>query len=120
MTRLVIQGLELRGRHGVSTEERERPQPFAVDLELEGEFGPVDELEATVDYTKVIGKVEKINERSFKLIEAFARAIAEALLADFPSVGRVAVRVRKLRPPLPPGTRVGWLGAEVVLERQRR
>lgn len=120
MTRLVIQGLELRGRHGVSAEERERSQPFAIDLELEGEFGSVDELEATVDYTKVIERVEEINKRSFKLIEAFARAIAEAILADFPGVGRVAVQVKKLRPPLPPGTRVGWLGAEVVLERERR
>jgi dihydroneopterin aldolase len=120
MTRLVIQGLELRGRHGVSAEERARAQPFAIDLELEleGEFGSTDELEATVDYTKVIERVKEINERSFKLIEAFASAVAEAILAGFPKVGRVTVRVRKLHPPLPPRTRVGWLGAEVVVERR--
>ncbi len=118
MTKLVIQGLELRGRHGVSAEEREQVQPFAIDLELEGDLGSADELEATVDYIEVIEKVKEINERSFKLIEAFARAVAEAILECFPRVERVAVRVRKLRPPLPPGTRVGWLAAEVVMERQ--
>lgn len=115
--RIIVHDLELFGRHGVSAVERERGGLFSLDLELEGEFGDGDELEATVDYSRVIEKVEEINEGGFKLIEAFARAVAEAILKEFPRVERVKARVKKLHPPLPAGTAVGWVAAEVVKER---
>lgn len=116
--RIIIRDLELFGHHGLSPEERERGGLFSLDLELEGGFGYKDQLEATVDYSMVIEKVKRINTRSFKLIETFARAAAEAILGDFPLVERVQVRVKKLHPPLPVGTAVQWVAAEVVKERQ--
>jgi len=114
--RIIIRDLVLFGHHGLSAEERERGGLFSLDLELEvaGEFGRADELEETVDYRRVIAGVEEINRKSFKLIEAFARAAAELLLRDFPKIERVRVRVKKLHPPLPAGTAVGWIAAEVV------
>ena len=48
---------------------------------------------------------------SFRLIEALAEAIAEAILGSFP-VAEVVVRVRKLEPPIK-GT-LAWAGVEVV------
>ncbi|MFQ6117284.1 MAG: dihydroneopterin aldolase [Candidatus Bipolaricaulia bacterium] len=115
--RIIIHDLELFGRHGTSAAERERGGLFSLDLELEGEFGNGDGLEATVDYSRVIAGVEEVNKRSFKLIEAFARAVAEAILKEFPRVKWLKVRVKKLHPPLPPGTAVGWVAAEVIAER---
>jgi dihydroneopterin aldolase len=116
--RIIIRGLELFGHHGVSAVERERGGLFSLDLELEGAFGRADELEETVDYRRVIEGVEEINKKSFKLIEAFARAVAEAILRDFPRVEWVKVRVKKLHPPLPAGTAVEWVAAEVIRERE--
>ena len=43
--KIIIERLEFQGRCGVTPEERRRPQPLAVDLELEcqteagGDFG---------------------------------------------------------------------------------
>lgn len=112
--RIIIRGLELFGHHGESAEEREWAQPFSLDLELEGEFGHADELEATVDYSRVIERVKGINKKSFKLIETFARTVTEVILKEFPQVERVKVQVKKLHPPLPLGTAVGWVAAEVI------
>lgn len=115
--RIIIHDLVLFGHHGVSIEERERGGLFSFDLELEGEFGRRDELEETVNYSRVIERVEEINKESFKLIEVFARTVAKAILDDFSQVELVKVRVKKLHPPLPAGTAVGWVAAEVVTER---
>jgi len=118
---LLIRGLQLYGHHGWHPEERERGQLFAVDIELGVRLaGPEDELAATVDQEEIIREVQALSERSsFKLIESFARAIAEEILAKFDRVERAQVRVRKLHPPLSPGAAVEWLGAEVIQERTR-
>lgn len=116
--KLLVHHLEFFGRHGYTAAERQSLQPFAIDLELEGDLGHEDQLEATVDYSQVISKIEEINaNNSFRLIEAFASAIAAAILQDFPQVERVRVRLKKLQPPLPPGMAVGWVAAEVIKER---
>jgi dihydroneopterin aldolase len=116
--KILVHHLEFSGCHGWTDAEREHPQPFALDLELEGDFGHEDRLEATADYARVIAKVEEINtNHSFKLIETFASAIAAGILQDFPQVKQARVRLKKLQPPLPPGTAVGWVAAEVVRER---
>lgn len=113
--KLLVHHLEFLGRHGYTAAERQSLQPFAVDLELEGDFGQEDQLEATADYSQVIARIEEINlKNSFKLIETFASAIATAILEDFPQVERVRVCLKKLQPPLPSGTAVGWVAAEVI------
>lgn len=90
--------------HGVLAEERSRPQPFEVDLDLEVDLGPAadsDDLTDTVDYGQLAERVIKVVEGpSFSLLEALASAVADAALAD-ERVHRVTVAVRKLRPPLP-------------------
>jgi len=117
--RIIIHDLELFGHHGYTAEERERGGLFALDLELEGEFGGEDGLKTTVDYSQVIERVQETNAKnSFKLIETLAHTVAEGLLQDFPRVEWVKVRVKKLHPPLPVGTAVGWVAAEVVRERE--
>jgi dihydroneopterin aldolase len=92
------------GRHGVELEERLEPQPFEVDVILRGDLSKPaasDDLADTVDYSEVFSTVQGIVEHeSFRLIEALAAAIAEALLAD-ERIGDVDVRVRKPKAPLP-------------------
>jgi dihydroneopterin aldolase len=85
-------------RHGYHEWEQQNTQPFEVDVELVLNLQPAgidDDLEQTIDYSKVYGAVRQIVEStSFKLLEALAEAISHELLSDF-EVTEVGVRVRK-------------------------
>ena len=97
--RIVLTNLQVDGVGGVHAWEREAPQPWEIDVELELDLaraGTTDDLPATIDYGPVARIVKAvIEERGFRLIEAFAAAIAAELLAAYPSVDAVVVRVRK-------------------------
>jgi dihydroneopterin aldolase len=118
LVRIEVTGLKLFGHHGVGREEREAGQLFEIDLGIEGALGARDELSSTVDYLEVIRLAQALNERKeFRLLESFAQELAKELLERFPAAARVAVRIKKPRPPLPVGVQIEWFSAEVVLER---
>jgi dihydroneopterin aldolase len=98
-----ISGLRVVARHGVLPEERERAQPFEVDVRIEAdlsEAGRSDDLAATVDYGRVAVTVADVAVReSFLLLETLAEAIAAAVLVE-ERASAVTVAVRKLRPPI--------------------
>ncbi|HEX6475511.1 MAG TPA: dihydroneopterin aldolase [Candidatus Limnocylindria bacterium] len=101
--RITLRGMEFMGRHGVNPEEQITPQPFEVDLILRTDLSrpaATDELADTIDYSaafKVVAEV--VEDRSYRLIERLAGAVAEAVLATFP-VDDVEVRVRKPKAPM--------------------
>ena len=102
--RIEIRGLRVLGTHGVLPEERVRPQPFEVDLDLHVALdtaGRTDDLDDTVDYAGVVDRVRGIvgGSHSWLLLEALASAIASAVLTS-PRVESVTVSIRKLQPPL--------------------
>lgn len=74
-----IVGIACEGRHGVIDEERMRPQPFVVDLEIEVEASE-DDLATTADYDGAVGLVrDLVATESFRLVETLARRLAEAV-----------------------------------------
>jgi dihydroneopterin aldolase len=86
------------GRHGVRPAERERPQEFKVDIELDADLvqpGRTDRVEDTVDYrlAYAIAK-EVIQGESVRLIETLADRMAKRLL-DLNGVNAVTVRIGK-------------------------
>lgn len=90
-----VHGLEVFGRHGVNDDERRDGQTFLVDLSVEVPEPKEDSIGATVDYRRVRDVVRAVNDRSsYRLLETFAAAVADALVADL-AVERVHVRVRK-------------------------
>ena len=101
---IALRGMRFLGRHGVSLAERMEPQPFEVDLVMELDLSrpaASDEVADTVDYAAAYEIVRGIvEERSFRLIEALAGAIAATILETF-SVDDVEVAVRKPKAPLP-------------------
>jgi 7,8-dihydroneopterin aldolase/epimerase/oxygenase len=102
--RIEIRGLRVVGTHGVLAHERERPQPFELDLDvaLPADTGVTDRLEDTVDYGAIVtAAADVVRDRSFLLLEALAHAVADRVLALDGRVEGVAVAVRKLRPPIP-------------------
>lgn len=101
---IVIERLEFRGRCGVTPEERAKPQPLALDLELQCDLGPAgfsDNLSHTVDYGAVAARVVQVaSTQEACLLEAMAERILTMLFDDFP-VEHVTLWIRKLHPPIP-------------------
>ncbi len=93
-----LHGITLHGHHGVLEEERRNGQRFLVDVELDlvdERAADSDRIEDAADYRKIVAKVREISDaRAYRLIEAFAAAVADGLLAGWP-VTAVRVRVRK-------------------------
>jgi dihydroneopterin aldolase len=102
--RITLRGMRFLGRHGVELEERLEPQPFEVDVIIRGDLSrpaASDDLGDTVDYSAVFVTVQQVVEgQSFRLIEALAGAIVDAVLGD-ERITDVEVRVRKPKAPLP-------------------
>jgi 7,8-dihydroneopterin aldolase/epimerase/oxygenase len=99
-----IRGLELLLYCGVLPEERERRQPFSIDLDLHVDLSAAavtDALEDTVDYGAVcLTLIETLTAERFSLLERLAGRIVELVLSN-PAVLAVSVSVHKLRPPVP-------------------
>jgi dihydroneopterin aldolase len=90
-----VHGLEVYGRHGVNEEEREAGQTFLVDVTLERPEPREDTIQATADYRVVRDVVRRVSADSdYRLLESFAAAAADALVAALPGVA-LRLRVRK-------------------------
>lgn len=99
---IAVDGIELRGRCGVTAEERALGQTLVVDLVLEPESCPgaqSDELDGTADYGRAVALVREVVESGeFKLLERLATVIADRLWDAFALRG-LEVEVAKLTPP---------------------
>jgi len=117
--RIILADMAFFGRHGVGDAERSAEQEIDVDVELEADLaraGASDDLADTVNYSRVFDACREVVEgRSYKLLEAIAEAIATKVLADFPAVIAITVRVRK--PGVPIDGRLEYAG--VSIERRR-
>lgn len=92
--RLFLSGIRATGRHGARPGEKNEPQDFVVDLDIEVDVGD-DDIAGTADYRGLTETVRAIVEqRSFDLIESMATAIAEDLLR-LERVERVTAVVHK-------------------------
>jgi FolB domain-containing protein len=114
-----LRDLRCRAVVGVLAEERERPQPLALDLTLERPFDEAalnDDLAATTNYAEVLTLAERVaTQGRFLLLETLAYRIAHEVLAYDPGVLAVTVAVRKLRPPVPED--VATVGVTTTLRR---
>ncbi|HET7488623.1 MAG TPA: dihydroneopterin aldolase [Acidimicrobiales bacterium] len=114
-----LRGLRVVGRHGLLPHERDRDQPFEVDLDLHLDLAPAgasDALADTVDYGAVVAATARVVAGPrVDLLETLAQRIADAVLADA-RVEAVTVAVRKLRPPVP----ADLATAGVRISRRRR
>ncbi|HTR97676.1 MAG TPA: dihydroneopterin aldolase [Candidatus Acidoferrales bacterium] len=112
MATIRLDGLSVFGHHGARPYEKEAGQRLEIDLELEStgdSAETTDRLSETVDYDRLYRLVVEIVEgRSFHLLEALARCIADTILERFP-VRRARVRIAKQN--------LGWTtGGRAVIE----
>jgi dihydroneopterin aldolase len=102
--RIFIHGLSLHAYHGVMAHEAKVGQSFTLDLELDIELSAAarsDKVVDTVSYDKVVNCAEQaFNAQRFRLIEAAAGRVADAILAEFPKVRAVRVTIHKPHAPI--------------------
>jgi 7,8-dihydroneopterin aldolase/epimerase/oxygenase len=99
-----VTGLALHAYHGVMQHEAKVGQTFTLDLALDidlAEASRSDKLAHTVGYEQVVAVAsEAFCARRYRLIEAAAGAVAQAVLERFPRVSNVRVTVHKPHAPI--------------------
>ncbi len=103
LDQIQIRGLRVYAYHGVKEAEKEKGQPFELDVTLWADLrvpGTSDRLEDTVNYSRVAKRVVSLmQEQKDDLIERAAARVAEGILADFPVEG-VTICLKKPRAPI--------------------
>ena len=101
---IFVSGLALHAYHGVMPHEAKVGQSFKLDLVLSIDLAAAsrsDKLVNTVSYDKVVEVASKaFCERRYRLVEAAAGAVAEALLGQFAQFTRARVTVHKPHAPI--------------------
>jgi 7,8-dihydroneopterin aldolase/epimerase/oxygenase len=102
--RIFIKGLALHAYHGVMPYEGKVGQTFTIDLALDIDLSAAartDKVADTVSYDKVVGCVAAaFAAQKFRLIEAAAGKVADAVLAAFPAVRKIEVTIHKPHAPI--------------------
>ena len=94
IAKLFLSGIRADGRHGARPGEKDDPQPFVVDLDMDVDVA-ADDIDATADYRNISETVRSvIEEGSYDLIEIMARDVASAVLS-LDHVTRVTAVVHK-------------------------
>ncbi|MGV3722971.1 MAG: dihydroneopterin aldolase [Actinomycetota bacterium] len=120
MDRIRIEGIEFHGFHGVPAAEREIGHRYRVDAVLEldvREAAAADDVSLTVDYGAAARRLLEIGAGpSVRLVETLAERMCSQLLAEFPRIQAVEIKVAKIHLPLP----LQVASAAVEIRRERR
>ena len=102
--RIFIKGLALHAYHGVMAHEAKVGQTFTIDLDLEIDLSVAarsDKVMDTVSYDKVVDCAsDAFCAQRFRLIEAAAGRVADAVLAAFARVRSLRVTIHKPHAPI--------------------
>ena len=102
--KVFVSGLALHAYHGVMQHEAKVGQTFQLDLVLDidlAEASRSDKLAHTVGYDQVVDVASHaFCGRRYRLVEAAAGAVAEAVLERFARVSAVRVTVHKPHAPI--------------------
>jgi dihydroneopterin aldolase len=99
-----VTGLALHAYHGVMQHEAKVGQTFTLDLSLDldlSEASRSDKLAHTVGYDQVVAVASQaFCAKRYRLVEAAAGAVADAVLARFPQVQSVRITIHKPHAPI--------------------
>ena len=103
---ITLKNLRFHSLHGFFREERENGNDFEVDVSILiplSDAGKTDNLDLTLDYSRVAGLIGDIMEgEPVKLIETLLYAIGESMIRNYPNAKKIEVAVRKMHPPMSP------------------
>jgi dihydroneopterin aldolase len=99
-----VTGLLIHAHHGVMEHESKVGQKFILDLELSLDLGHAarsDKLADTVSYSSIVEITTRaFTARPYRLVEAAAGAVADAVLESFSRITSVRVTVHKPHAPV--------------------
>jgi 7,8-dihydroneopterin aldolase/epimerase/oxygenase len=99
-----VSGLSLHAYHGVMQHEAKVGQTFKPDLVLDIDLSAAsrsDKLADTVGYDQVVEVASRtFCSKRYRLVEAAAGAVADAILSRFAEVAAVRVTVHKPHAPI--------------------
>lgn len=100
---ITIDRLLLHARHGVGEQERRVGADYEVSVTMQvdvAEAVAADNVDRTVDYSRVVATVGRVMAVPARLIETVAARIVAAIKAEHPAVQGGSVTVIKLLPPM--------------------
>jgi 7,8-dihydroneopterin aldolase/epimerase/oxygenase len=117
---IFVTGLALHAYHGVMPHEAKVGQPFILDLVLDIDLANAaksDKLADTVSYDAIVTVASRtFTAKRYRLVEAAAGAVADAVLQNFPRIDTVHITVRKPHAPVA----AVFTDVGVTLSRSRR
>ena len=118
-----MHGMQFFSYHGVWAEETRSGQPFLLDLDLRTDLsaaGVSDDLASTVNYAAVYDLAARImiGPPHHKLLESLAITLVDAILAHFPPVQEISVRLRKPKVAIP--GLLDYMGISITRSRAQR
>ncbi|MFB9768862.1 dihydroneopterin aldolase [Lactiplantibacillus modestisalitolerans] len=100
-----INNLRFHTFNGVLPEERRNGQQLALDIAIDYPIETRvrhDDVHETINYAEVRQVADDfISSHSYKLIESLANHLLETLLAAFPTVNGITLKIRKYSVPMP-------------------
>ncbi|CAJ1230177.1 MULTISPECIES: dihydroneopterin aldolase [Lactiplantibacillus] len=100
-----INNLRFHTFNGVLPEERRNGQQLGLDIAIKYPIETKvlhDDVHETINYAEVRNVTEHfITTHSYKLIESLANHLLETLLASFPTVDSINIKIRKFSVPMP-------------------
>ena len=103
MSLIRIEGMNFYAHHGCFDAEQVVGTHFRADVTLAVDTRKAelsDNLDDTVNYYDVYQVIKREVDRPSHLLEHVARRAADAVLATFPQVQSLTLRLSKLNPPL--------------------
>ena len=101
---IFVDGLVVHAHHGVGDDEGRIGQQFLIDLALDLDLSKAaqsDKLVDTVSYADIIEVAsDAFRARRYRLVEAAAGAVIDAIFAAFPTVLSLRITIHKPHAPI--------------------
>ena len=98
MDKIILNNIQVMGKHGVNPVEKLVKQPFSIDFALYTDLSAAaasDDLADTLDYAQLYCKIRSfVEDNSFQLLETLTSRLAGMILED-KRIAKVRIRVEK-------------------------
>lgn len=102
-TRIQVNGLQLKGNHGVLPQETRVGNIFCYDVDIEVPWldaADSDDIQLTISYADIVAIVREVNDTPSRLLEHLAHRLYRTLVDAYPSITAGTVKVAKITPPI--------------------
>lgn len=104
MDKIIIKNLRIYAFHGVNVDEKEKGQPFELDITCHLDLSQpchTDSVDHTVSYAQIVKLVKKIMiADKYDLLEKTAQVVADSILDTYEEIQKVDLLLKKPRAPI--------------------